>query len=395
MTSQRNGGSAPEKTTLLGVVLMGVALLRPLYAFKENRVALGEPVTLFETGVPFGVIAVCVLVLLAGILAFAPQTTRVRWAKIAAGLLLFSSLLITLAVSGSAAVAGTEFARVTPSTGFWLGVLASFVLIQGSLHGADVRYSAKIAVGLIPFLVTFVPAIAGMLDSLAPMQEYYNRESRFVSELGTHLWLSAAAVLGATVIGVPLGVVAYRRKAAERPVFALINGIQTVPSLALFGLMIAPLAFLSREFPLLRAVGIRGIGNAPALIALTLYALLPIVRNAYTSLAVIQGSVVEAGKGMGMSRTQMLRYVEVPIAVPIILSGIRVSTVQAIGNTAVAALIGAGGLGAFVFQGIGQGAPDLVVMGVLPIVLLSVFVDRGLAILISALSPTGLREAPT
>ena len=392
MTQHRDDRGRPEKITLLGVVLVGLALLRPLYAFKEHRVALGDPVTLFEAGVPLAIAAVSVLTLAAAVLAFAPQIPAVRWGKIFTGQLLFTTLIVTLAVSGTAAAAAEEFGRITPSTGFWLGVLASFVLIQGSLRGADAPYSTKIAVGLIPFGVVVVLLGTGMLDSLAPLQEFYNREDRFLSEFGTHLWLAGSAVAGATTLGVPLGIVAYHRRVFERPVFALINGIQVVPSLALFGLMIAPLAYLSRQFPLLRAIGIRGIGNAPALIALTLYALLPIVRNAYTSLAVIHGSVVEAGEGMGMSRAQMLRYVEVPIAVPIILSGVRVSTVQAIGNTAVAALIGAGGLGAFVFQGIGQGAPDLVVMGVIPIVLLSVFVDRTLAGVIRLLTPQALKE---
>jgi osmoprotectant transport system permease protein len=191
---------------------------------------------------------------------------------------------------------------------------------------------------------------------------------------------------------VPLGLLAWRRKALEKPVFVGVNGIQTIPSLALFGLMIAPLAFISQAFPVLRQLGIRGIGNAPALIALTLYALLPITRNAYTSMAVIPRAVVDAGRGMGMSGRDLLGMVELPLAVPIILSGIRTSAVQAIGNTAVAALIGAGGLGAFVFQGLGQAAPDLIVMGVIPIVALAIVVDRLLGLLIGVATPRGIRN---
>jgi osmoprotectant transport system permease protein len=156
--------------------------------------------------------------------------------------------------------------------------------------------------------------------------------------------------------------------------------------------MIAPLAFISQAFPVLRELGIRGIGNAPALIALTLYALLPITRNAYTSMAVIPNAVVDAGRGMGMGTRDLLRLVELPLAVPIILSGIRTSAVQAIGNTAVAALIGAGGLGAFVFQGLGQAAPDLIVMGVIPIVALAIIVDRLLGVLIRVATPRGIRN---
>ena len=394
MNTPDDGRDTPEKTTLFAAVLGAAALFRPLYAFKENRVALGDPVSLFGAGVPWGVFVITAGLGAAAVLAFAPQRSSIRWAKIATGLVLVIALVVTLGAGGDLAIRGEEFGRVTPSSGFWVILLAGFIIVQGSLRGAEAPEALKVLVGLLPLAVAVGLLAAGRLDSLAPVQEYYNREARFASELGAHVRLAGAAVSAATLIGVPLGVLAYRKRTAERPVFALINGIQTIPSLALFGLMIAPLAFLSREFPVLRSLGIRGIGNAPALIALTLYALLPIVRNAYTSLAVIRGSVVDAGKGMGMSRGQMFRYIEVPIAVPIILSGIRVSTVQAVGNTAVAALIGAGGLGAFVFQGLGQGAPDLVVMGVIPIVLLSVFVDRGLAVVIRALTPKGLKEAP-
>jgi osmoprotectant transport system permease protein len=175
-------------------------------------------------------------------------------------------------------------------------------------------------------------------------------------------------------------------------VFVVVNGIQTIPSLALFGIMIAPLAILSRTFPVLRELGIQGIGNAPAIIAITLYALLPIVRNTYTSLSIIDRSVVDAGTGMGMGKFEMLRFVEVPLSLPIILGGIRISAVQAVGNTAVAALIGAGGLGAFVFQGLGQAAPDLILLGVFPIIVLAVAVDRIMKFLVEYLTPQGVRS---
>ncbi|HKJ86418.1 MAG TPA: ABC transporter permease, partial [Spirochaetia bacterium] len=183
------------------------------------------------------------------------------------------------------------------------------------------------------------------------------------------------------------GMLAFRSRKAEDPVFAVTSGLQTIPSLALFGLMIAPLAFLSREIPLLRTLGIRGVGNAPAIIALTLYGLLPIVRNTVVGLKSIGAGVLDAGRGMGMSRRELLVLVQIPIALPIILTGLRITAVQTVGNAAVAALIGARGLGNFVFQGLGQAAPDLIVLGALPIVVLAVVVDRGMDALIRALRP--------
>ena len=146
---------------------------------------------------------------------------------------------------------------------------------------------------------------------------------RFWQELASHLALSGASVLGATVIGVPLGMLAFRRRRAEKPIFSISNGLQTIPSLALFGLLIAPLAYLGRQFPFLRAIGIRGVGNTPAIIALVLYGLLPIVRNTFTGLKTIDRGVVDAGRGMGMSKRQLLLLVQIPIALPHALARIR------------------------------------------------------------------------
>jgi osmoprotectant transport system permease protein len=235
-------------------------------------------------------------------------------------------------------------------------------------------------------------AAAGSFSGAAVTKELQSRADKFVFEIGRHLSLSFSAVGIAALIGLPAALAAHRIKKLRDPIFTLVNGIQTIPSLALFGLMLAPLAALSHRFPLLRDFGISGIGSAPALIALTLYSLLPITRNTFTALSIISPAVREAGAGMGMNRSQLLRYIEVPLSLPIILTGLRISLVQCIGNTTVAALIGAGGLGTFVFQGLGQAAPDLIVAGVLPIITLSVVVDRLMLFLTSLATPEGLKR---
>lgn len=383
---------ACEKTTALGAVIGIGALSLPFLLMKENRVALGAPY--LYHALPRGphLLVPVTLLLLSLAAAFLPQRPEVRAAKIVLGQVYLAVMLITLSLASAVLVAPEAFGRVSPSTGFWLATLAAYILIQGSLKNAPVAYAVRVLIGVAPIVLVVGLFLGGGLDSLAVVMELANRQDRFMSELTTHLYISLTAVGLAALIGVPLGVLAWKRRRLEKPVFAGVNGLQTIPSLALFGLMIAPLAYLSRQFPLLRDLGVRGIGNAPALIAITLYALLPITRNAYAGLAAIETGVIDSGRGMGMTRVELMRYVEVPIALPIMLSGFRVSTVQAIGNTAVAALIGAGGLGAFVFQGLGQGAPDLIVMGVLPIIALSVFIDRGLAVLISILTPPGRKD---
>ena len=186
-----------------------------------------------------------------------------------------------------------------------------------------------------------------------------------------------------------LGIWAARSGVAERPIFFAANISQTLPSLAFFGLLIAPLSALSSAVPALREAGIRGIGATPAVIALTIYALLPIIRNTYVGLRQVDPAVVDAGLGMGMSRGQVFRRIELPLSAPLVLEGIRTAAVQAVGNTAVAALIGAGGLGYFIFAGLGQAAFDLVILGAIPIIVMALVVDAAMRSLVKAASPRG------
>jgi len=382
-----------EKVTLLGACIGGVSFFLPFIVVKENRVVEGIARFIWELPVPLLIGLVAAAIVTSFLLSRLGEGMKVRYTKVGAGLLLFAGALLALSQSGAILQQeGFEFGRITPSVGFWLLMISSFVLIDGSLRNAPVSGTVRTAISLAPFAVLTALLLAGGLDDLAILKEFHNRQDRFVRELFNHIYLSGVAVSLAVVIGVPLGLMAWKRSRFEKPIFVVVNGIQTIPSLALFGLMIAPLAYLSQRFPVLREMGIQGIGNAPALIALTLYALLPIVRNAYTSLAVIPNAVIDAGSGVGMNRRQLLRFVEFPLSIPIVLSGIRTSAVQAVGNTAVAALIGAGGLGRFVFQGLGQAAPDLIVMGVLPIIFLAVALDRFLGLVIDRVTPRGSKR---
>jgi osmoprotectant transport system permease protein len=154
-------------------------------------------------------------------------------------------------------------------------------------------------------------------------------------------------------------------------ILQVLSIVQTIPSIALFGILIAPLGFLAAHVPLLAALGIRGIGAAPAFIALFLYSLLPVVANTVTGLNQVPAAVTDAARGMGLSARQRLWQVELPLALPVILAGIRIVLVQNLGLATVAALIGGGGFGTFVFQGIGQTAIDLVLLGAIPTVALS------------------------
>ena len=193
--------------------------------------------------------------------------------------------------------------------------------------------------------------------------EFYARNSREVMGLvGQHLYLVAVSTSVAVVIGLPLGVLLTRRPAWRGPVLGVANVFQTIPSLALFGFLI-PLPFIG------------GIGARTAIVALVVYALLPIVRNTYTGIAGVDPAVREAGRGMGMTDAELLRMVELPLAAGVILAGIRVATVVSVGTATIAAAIGAGGLGVYIFRGVAMVNDVLILAGALPAALLALLAD--------------------
>jgi osmoprotectant transport system permease protein len=226
-----------------------------------------------------------------------------------------------------------------------------------------------------------VMARAGWFDALSLAHEYRAHRPEFAAALSRHVVLVAAAVGPALAVGVPLGVAAAHRPRWQGPLFAVLNLLQTIPSIALFGLLIAPLSALSSAWPALAALGIGGIGVAPAMIALVLYALLPVVRNTVAGVESVDRAALDAARGMGMTARQLLWRIELPLALPLLLAGLRIVVVQAIGLAVVAALIGAGGLGSFVFAGLGQYATDLVLLGALPAIGLALAADFLLQIL--------------
>jgi osmoprotectant transport system permease protein len=196
-----------------------------------------------------------------------------------------------------------------------------------------------------------------------------------------HISIVAVAVSVAIVTAVPLGIVITQHKRAADVVLYCASMMITVPSIALFGLMI----------PLLSTIG-HGIGYLPAMIAIVLYSQLPIIRNTYTAIADVDPALREAAKGMGMSAFQRLREVEIPLALPVIMAGIRTAAVMNIGVTAIAAYIGAGGLGTFISRGISQSDPRQLVTGAISVSLLAIAADLFLAWLQRALTSRGLRQ---
>jgi osmoprotectant transport system permease protein len=189
-----------------------------------------------------------------------------------------------------------------------------------------------------------------------------------------HLWLVGVSTLFAVLIGLPLGIVIARRPALNKPVLGSANIIQTIPSLALFGFLL-PVPWLGQR------------ADRLAILALTLYALLPIIRNTYTGIRGVDPAVVEAGRGMGLTDSQLLWQVQLPLALSVILSGVRVAIVISVGIATIAAAIGAGGLGEFIFRGLAMVDNRVILTGAIPAAILALFADLGVGWLEKRMQP--------
>jgi len=361
---------------VLVIIAAGAVIISGFVVLAPNRLVSGKPIALWSAVGSASTTAFAVLgALLLGASLLAPTKALHGGVALLAGLL----FLLILAAAGQAARniadgAGPA-ARISLGGAFWLiagcAALAIVDALQRPGAGPALRVLAVVAIGCGSAAL----AMAGTFDALSIAREYAGRRQLFAEALLRHVALVAGSVGPALAIGFPLGLLAVRVPRVQGLMFAVLNMLQTVPSIALFGLLILPLSALAAALPWLAALGVAGIGPAPAIIALVLYALLPIVRNTATGLAGVDAAVVDAARGMGLTTRQIFWRVELPLALPVLLAGLRIVVVQTIGLAVVAALIGAGGLGTFVFEGLGQYALDLVLLGALPAIFLALAAD--------------------
>jgi osmoprotectant transport system permease protein len=193
---------------------------------------------------------------------------------------------------------------------------------------------------------------------------------------GEHIYISAIAILLGVLVAVPLGILLTRIPKVADSLISFIGILQTIPSLAILAFFI----------PLL------GIGKFPAIIALFFYSVLPILRNTYTGVRGVDQNILEAGKGMGMSSIESVIKIELPLALPVIMAGIRLATVYLIGWATLAAFIGGGGLGDFIFDGLNLYQPSLIVAGTIPATILALIADQLLSFVENKLTPKGWKE---
>jgi osmoprotectant transport system permease protein len=406
---------------LCAALSVGSALTMPLVRVAPNRLLSGEPLMLsalmpvWGWGVPMLLIVVALYPLLGARSSQPPDRSRdefgasqlpdlpaVRLAAI--GVLITMALTMTgllwLASTHAVAIAHSQprLARTSLGAGFWslagLAWLTSLDAVRHCSRSAWQRRAMLVTVALPSVLLL----AWGVADELSILKEYDNRRDEFGAAVLRHLQIVASAILPSVLLGLPLAWACSRSAALRGWMLTLLSIVQTIPSIALFGLFMVPLAWAATRFPGLAEAGIRGVGLAPAVLALVLYSLLPIVRSGLAGLAQVPTAAKTAAQAMGMSAWQIFYRIEVPLALPVLLPGLRTAVVQTIGLAAVTALVGAGGLGALMFDGLFSAANELVLLGVLPIVLMALMADtvfKGLSQWVTSADTTPAEPLPT
>ncbi|MBK4214783.1 ABC transporter permease subunit [Paracoccus caeni] len=360
--------------------------------FKANRIVPGEGLRLWAA-LP-GAMGALVTGFLLALLIAGCFLRWPLWLRLAGA---FAGVVTLVLALGAAADHLTppddKLARVAPGGGFWLLLLALGLMFADTIN--RLRPSLRLRWLLLAATLAISAAIlaTGTLDGVSVMREYAARETLFLREAERHLILTFGSLGLALLIGLPLGIALYQSRALRNPVMGGLNILQTIPSLALFGVMIPLFGWIAATVPGAAKAGIAGIGLFPALIALFLYALLPVVSNTLAGLNSVNPATREAAAGLGMTRTQILWQVLIPLAVPVLLAAVRIVLVQNIGLAVIAGLIGGGGFGTFVFQGLAQTAMDLVLLGALPTIALALVAGIALDLLVEATSrhPQGAR----
>lgn len=363
----------------MAVAVLGLfgLLTQSFLVFSANRIVSGDPLMVWEvTG--GGVLAGLLALALALLALRTPPAVRLA---LSGGALL--AILVFVGLGATALIPeGDSFARVSPGAGAWLAAFAFALALTDGLARLGLSPLARLSILGVGAVVLAAILYSGLWDDLAVMREYQSRQAAFARELRRHVFLAFGAVGAAIAVGVPLGIICYRVRTLRAGILNVLNVVQTIPSIALFGLLIAPMAWIAANVPGAAALGIAGIGAAPAFVALFAYSLLPMVSNTVVGLEGVPRDANEAARGMGMTDGQRMRAVLLPLAFPVILTGIRIVLVQNIGLAVIAGLIGGGGLGVFVFQGISQTAMPLVLLGAIPAVAMAfaaaVVLDAGI-----------------
>jgi len=367
-------------------LVIGAAYGLPFLRVAPNRLLSGEPIYVWEVlqqqGSPW---VVALMLAIVALLCFAVWQPRRYITQALVFLAMAANLAGMWVLAGyfanSATQAENPFTRTALGAGFWTLFAMAWMIALDAIERLQLTTLGRLllqSVFLLPLLLTLNEG-----QHLSIAKEYANQSDVFGPAILRHLQIVFLAVVPALLIGLLLAWRMTRKQNLRQALFPVLNVIQTIPSIALFGLLMAPLAWIAIQLPALGRAGISGVGLAPAVIALFMYALLPIVRSALTGLEQVPAEAINAARAMGMSAGQLLWQIELPLAMPVLLIGLRTAVVQTTGLAAVSALVGAGGLGQMMFDGLFSAANELVILGVIPIVLLALLADTFFKVLSS------------
>ncbi|MGH0002527.1 ABC transporter permease [Pseudovibrio ascidiaceicola] len=375
---------------LLFACLGLVALFAPFLTLAANRIVAGEGVRVWDVAGPEAIIPGMVGVLIGLALGLPSAWQSVRFT----GSLVGIAALVWLLMQGSTSLlegAGT-YARVSLGSGFWCLLAILLLLAADALSSLSPGPKMRSALLAVAIIVSALVLWSGALTDLSIFREYANRQDAFFNAAWRHLGLAFGSLVVAAAIGFPLGVHCHRNQGLRGAVLPVLSFLQTIPSLAMFGIMIPLLAWVGSTIPGARELGVVGIGFLPAFLALVIYSLLPVVANTVAGLEATPIVTLDAARGMGMTRHQRLKQIQLPLGLPVMLAGLRIVLVQNIGLAVIAGLIGGGGFGTFVFQGLNQTATDLILLGALPTVILALISAITMDILVELARPNKMRH---
>ena len=359
-------------------VAFGAVLGLPFVRVAPNRLLSGEGVFLWDMLQPYlSQETLSLIWALLALLCISIWQPRRRITQAMLLLAMAASLAGVWLIAGhfasGASQADNPNARTALGAGFWTLAAMLWMIALDAIERLQLWTLPRLLLQGALFLPLLLSLNEG--QDLSIFKEYINHSDVFGAALLRHLQIVVMAVVPALAIGWMLAWRMTRAKGLRQALFPVLNVIQTIPSIALFGLLMAPLAWIAVQWPALGRAGIGGVGVAPAVIALLAYALLPIVRSSLAGLEQVPVEAVTAARAMGMSSRQILWNIELPLALPVLLIGLRTAVVQTIGLATISALVGAGGLGQIMFDGLFSAANELVILGVVPVVLMALLAN--------------------
>lgn len=370
-------------TWILGFMFIVISLFTERFlVIKPNRIVESTAVSIDAVIKDFRILFTAVFVILIVVILFTFIYKRYWYLSTAISLL---SILLLFYMIGNYAISALDTysnaARVSPALGFWLYLLG-LVLILNNTCLIDGKSSPKRYLLLIILFVIGLIFMSGMglFDTIGIVKELNIRIESYRKALLGHLILTLSASSLGLVLSVYASYISYKHDGYKRFFKFISNGAQVIPTLSMLGLLMIPLTFLAKQFPFLKSIGISGIGFFPAFLVLTSYTWLPIINQSLSGFDSIPRSVINSAEAMGMKASQVFWKVELPMALPSILSGFKVALIQTTANAVLAGLVGGGGLGALLFLGLAQSAVDLVSLSALSVVMIALLLNGILSV---------------